>query len=545
MRGLITCHEPPAAAVGREVFARGGNVADVAVAVAYAQCVANPFDTSLSGKASIHVRIYGRSTILDAGHMIGSNVPEGLWRDAYRGRMDGVGPFIVEGHVNILGYGAIMTPGFVPATQLLFERFGSGALSWRELIEPAIRLADDGFTIFPALAYRWDDDHVAVPPAKWNLYRAAAAGNEAARRLLFKPDGRGYRNGESFRQPDLARTLGRIAEDGPEVFYRGELARQIAEDFAQNGGFVTYDDMATYEVRVEEPITTTYRGYEVSANPPPGNGLIALIMLNVLEGFDLSALGFHSPEYLATLTDCMRAAFVDRARFRGDPAFVDVPIERLLSKEHARAWQQRVRDGSVPPPTWSGKQENTTHLSVLDDAGNAVSMTHSHGGFAGSCVVTDGLGFLHNSHMKLFDPMPGSVDSIVPGKRQGGSVPIVVSRDGEPVIVVGGAGGTRQVTGTVQTIVNIIDHGMAAHQAVSAPRVHAEHPARTLYEPGVLEASLAALREAGRTIEPAPAPLGKINAVVRDPDSGELFDGAEVRGTMGRGFAGYFESGHD
>lgn len=543
MRGLVACHEPPAAAIGREIFARGGNVADVAIATAYAQGVANPFDSGLSGKASIHVRLDGEVAILDAGHLIGSNVPPDLWREQYQGRMYGVGPFIVEGYVNFVGYGSIMTPGFVPATQLLFERFGSGRLSWSELLEPAARLAIDGFLVYPTIAYEWDDDHVAVPPAGWNLEQAVAAGNEAARRVLFRSDGRAYRNGELFRQIDHGRTIERIAHEGPEAFYQGDIARLIAEDFERHGAFVTFDDMANYQVLVHEPIEITYRGYHITANPPPGNGMIALLMLNILEGFDLAGLGYHSPEYIATLADSMRAAFVDRARYRGDPAFVDVPLERLLSKQHAAQWQERIRAGDVPPPTWSEDDDNTTHLSVMDGDGNAVSMTHSNGGYAGAAVVTEGLGFLHNSHMKLFDPMPGSVDSIVPGKRQGGSVPIIVSRDGEPILVVGGAGGTRQVTGTVQTIVNVLDHGMRAHQAVSASRVHSEHPSWLFFEPGVPEASLEALRKAGRSVQPAPVALGKINAVQRDPESGEIYDGAEVRGNAGRGFAGYFDDG--
>ncbi len=543
MRGMVACLEGPAAHVGRRIFERGGNVVDVAIAVAYAQCVANPFDTSLSGKASIHVRLDGRSTILDAGHLIGSRAHPDVWRDEYRGRMNGVGPFLVDSYKNKLGYQAIMTPGFVPATQLAFERFGSGRLAWADLVRPSAELATHGFPIFPNVAQHWDDDHVAVPSTDWNLRRAIdVGGNDAARRLLFKPNGRAYRNGELFRQPDLGATLARIAEDGPEVFYRGAIGQRIAQDFEEHDAFVTYDDMAGYEVRVEEPIRTTYRGYEISTNPPPGNGMIALIMLNVLEGFDLAGMEYHGPEYVTTLSDCMRAAFVDRARYRGDPAFVDVPLERLLSKDHARRWQERVRAGDVPAPTWKGESDSTTHLSVMDDAGNGVSMTHSHGGYAGACVVTDGLGFLHNAHMKLFDPLPGSVDSIVPGKRQGGSVPIVVSHGGEPVMVVGGAGGTRQVTGTVQAIVNVIDHGMQAYEAVSAPRIHSERPDRIHAEAGVPQATIEAVRAAGRTIGAPGMSMGKISAVVRDLRSGELVDGAEPRGTRGRGTPGYFES---
>ncbi|MBX3143575.1 MAG: gamma-glutamyltransferase [Trueperaceae bacterium] len=542
MQGLVACHEPPAAAVGRRIFERGGNVADVAVATAFAQIVANPFDSSLSGKVSIHVCGLGaaQGVILDAGHVIGSLAHPNSFRDVYIGRFEGVGQFLVEGHVNSVGYRSIMAFGFVPALQQLYERFGGGRLKWRELVEPAAELAEAGFDVYPKIAHYWDDDQIALPSAGWNLRQVLAAGNEAARKVFYKPGGQAYKNGERFVQADHARTLRRIAEEGPEVFYRGDIARQMADDFAQNGAFVTIEDLAEYRIEVREPIKITYKGYEVSANPPPGSGMLALMMLNIIEGFDVGRLGHNTPEYVEVVSESMRCALLARAKYRGDPKLVDVPIDMLLSKQYASDWRDRIRVGDVPAPSWGAESSSTTHVSVMDSEGNAVTMTHSHGGHAGAAIVTPGLGFLHNSHMKQFDPKPGSIDSIVPGKRQGGSVPTIVRKDGEPVIAIGGAGGTRQMTGTVQTILNVIEHGMDIHTAIAAPRFHCEQPGLLLVEAGVPEPTCRALRATGRTVQVSGRSLGRISAVYRDLHTGDLSGGAEVRNDYGRGNVGYY-----
>lgn len=548
LQGIVACHEPPAAAVGRTIFEAGGNAADVAVATALAQIVANPFDSSLSGKAVIHVAMPGvtEGVIIDAGHVVGERVTSDAFAAVYRGRREGVGGFIVDGYVNAFGYKAIMAFGFVQAMQLLHQRFGSGRICWGDLFEPAIRLATDGFDIYPKVANVWDRARVVYPlgdyhpSGQWTMPDVFAAGNAAGQAIYYKANGKPYRNGERFVQLDHARTLTRVAED-PESFYRGDIAALMAADFAENGAFVTLNDISNYEVVVRRPITINYRDYEISANPPPGSGMLALIMLNILEGYDLSALRHNSTEYIMAVGEAMRAALLARARYRGDPKFVDVPIDWLISKNYAAEWRQRIVDGNVPTATWGPGTEGTTHVSVMTSDGGVVSMTHSHGGIGGAGVATPGLGFLHNHHMSNFDPLPGSVDSIVPGKRHGGSVPLIVRRNGEPVLAIGGAGGTRQVTGTVQTILNFIDHGMEVHEAISAPRFHSEQPGLVLVEPGISEGVIAALCARGRTVRVSRHPLGRISAVSRDPDcGGELGGGSETRSDYGRGNVGFY-----
>lgn len=540
MRALVSCYEAPAADVGRSILARGGNVADAAVATAYAQTVVNPFMSGLSGKASIHVRdaATGEAVILDAGHVIGSRATPDVFADRYVGRKQKAGGFQVRDNANSIGYQAIMTSGFVPATQRLYQQYGSGRLSWHDLVAPAARLAGGGFCIYPQLMRFWDEKYVAIDDQRKPM-RDKVAASPAARAILFKPDGRGYQNGEWFVQEDVARTLERIAVEGPEVFYKGDIARRAAADIQAHGGFVTHEDMAGFEVKAEAPIRITYRGYEITANPPPGNGVIALIMLNVLEGYDLGSMDRRSPAYAELLARAMQCAFDDRVRYRGDPRLVDVPLQRLLSKEHAALWREKIAGGKIGPPTAVPPEIGTTHVTVMDADGNVVTMTHSIGGAAGAGVVTEGLGFFHNNHMVLFDPLPGSVDSIVPGKRQGGSVPIIVYQDGEPVLAIGGAGGTFQVSGTVQSIINVLDHGMDMTAAVAAPRLHSEDEDLILMEAGWSDATAHALQQRGFRVRETDI-LGWVNGVSRHPVTRELLSGTEIRGAGGRGAAGYF-----
>ena len=546
MQGLVACHEPPATEVGRSIFARGGNVADAAIATAYAQLVVSPFASGLSGKASIHVRDASTDTavILDAGHIIGSKAHARVFEQAYLERLEGVGAFHVKDSINAIGYQSIMTPGFVPATQKLYERYGSGKLSWHDLIAPAAELASEGFCIYPKIADHWQAGHIVFTPTRLNLRQKLELGNGAAYDTFFKPGDRGYKNGEWFMQTDHGETLWRIAREGPEVFYRGNIAEQVAEDFDANGAFVTFEDMANYQVEDKEPLELSYCNYRITSNAPPGNGMILLIMFNILEGYDLSAMGHNSPDYVETLAKAMQAAFADRARYRGDPKLHDVPVEKLLAPSHGADWRDGLAKGELPQLQRRAPGEDTTHLTVMDDVGNIVTMTHSIGGIAGAAVMTPGLGFLHNSHMNLFDPVPGSVDSIVPGKRQGGSVPTIVYQDGEPIMAIGAAQGTRQVTSTLQSVLNVLEHNMPVHQAVAATRIHSEVSDLILAEAGLPEGCNQELRRRGYRVEPPLDHLGRASAVARDPQTGELSGGSEVRNNYGRGNVGYFESGY-
>lgn len=539
MEALVACNEALAAQAGRQILERGGNVADAAIATAYAQAVVAPFMCGLSGKASIHVRDAARDldVVLDAGHTVGALATPTVFADRLVARIEQVGAFRVEDHANAVGYQSIMTPGFVPGTRELFARFGSGELTWATLLAPAVALASEGFGVDAMLAHYWS-------PA----YRDAQQLNPLQRLLLFPAaaeiyltaQGEGYHAGERFRQPDLARTLERIAGEGPDVFISGDLGQQIATDFERNGAFVTYEDMASFPVEVREPLRGSYRGRTITANPLPGNGIVALLMLQILDGYDLARLGYHSPAYIEVVAKAMYAAFLDRSQHRGDPRHVQDHSERLLSQQHAQSWRDRIDRDALPGWPTRVLDVGTTHLTVMDAAGNAVTMTHSIGSAAGSGSVTPGTGVLHNNHMTLLDPRPGSVDSIVPGRRGGGSVPLIVYEDGEPVLALGGAGGTRQVTATVQVLLNVLDHGMEVDEAVAAPRFHCEQPARVLVDPCLLGTADPALRPLGYEVVSSPA-MGRVAAVRRAPDGG-LTGGSDLRPVAGIGPVGYARS---
>jgi gamma-glutamyltranspeptidase/glutathione hydrolase len=297
----------------------------------------------------------------------------------------------------------------------------------------------------------------------------------AGRRLYGEPGGDLPRPGARVANPDLARTLRRIAEQGAEVFYTGAIAEAIAADMARHGGLLTYDDLRGYKTTRSEPLWGDYRGRRVATNRPPGGGVVLLEMLNVVEGFDLSALGHNTPEYIRVVAEAMKRATIDKDAWVGDPAFVDVPLDRLLDRRYAADLAGEIRRGvraRVPRLGGGGESRNTTHVSVVDGEGNAVSMTHSLGMPSG--VITEGLGFMYNGCMGVFDPRPGRAGSIAPGKsRFSAMCPSIVFRGGEPEIVIGAPGGAHIAIGVLQALLNCVDFGMPIAEAVAAPRFSA------------------------------------------------------------------------
>ncbi len=271
--------------------------------------------------------------------------------------------------------------------------------------------------------------------------------------------------------PDLAETLRIIAAEGADTFYTGRIAERIAEDMASHGALLSADDLASYRTTHNDPLTGTYRGLDITSNHPPGGGVMVLEMLGVLEHFDLAGMGLNSVDYVRTVTETMKRATSDKDQFIGDPAFVDVPTERLLSKEHTAGHAESIRAGeraSVLRMTYEPK--DTTHVVVVDREGNAATMTHSLGMPSG--VITDGLGFMYNGCMGVFDPRPGNADSLAPGKSRFSSLcPTMAFDRGELRIVVGAPGGTQIAMGVLQALLNVIDHGMTMLEAVTAPRV--------------------------------------------------------------------------
>jgi gamma-glutamyltranspeptidase / glutathione hydrolase len=450
---IIVCPQPQAAEIGLDVMRRGGNAVDAAVTCAFVQGVIDPQMCGIGGGGAMLVHSpQAGDALIEFYPVAGSRVREDQWERLFiRQAADRYG-YVLEGWVNDVGYQSVAVPGTVAGLFEALTRFGS--ISWEEAIEPAIGLARDGFAVSGFMHGYWTTDY--GPDVVPNVKRIQAT---PAARALYTHDGALYAIGERMVQADLARTLERLAAGGPEEFYRGSIASEIAADFAQNGGFIAGEDLAAYAVNVTEPLRGTYRGLRVAAAGPPAGGLTLLQMLNFLEGFDLRAHGWPSTEAARLLVEAMAWAFADRELHVADPRFVDIPTGALADKEYASRARSVIAD-----------RADTTHVCVVDDGGNAVSLSHTLGSASG--VVTPGLGFGYNDYMNCFDPRPGRPNSIQPGKtRMTMMTPTMVFDASRLRVCVGAPGGTKIVSAILQVLVNVLDHEMSAVEAVSAPRV--------------------------------------------------------------------------
>ncbi len=470
MRGVVVCPQPRAAEVGAQVLEAGGNAFDAGLAAAFVQMVVDPFMCGLGGMgtAQVWVAATGENTIVDFHARAGSRATPGMWARDQLGRTPISGYTLFADYRSELGYTSIMTPGTPAGLWELHRRYAS--MPWKDLIQPAILIARDGFRApsyyVEALARR---PQQGIPDSLTRVNASAAC---AA--IYLRPDGTLHQEGDVIRAPDYARTLEALALKGAYEFYHGELGSIIARDLEQGGSFVTRDDLRAYRPRVYSPLKATYRGYTVATNNAPGGGPWLLEALKVLEGFELGALGHSTAEHLHVLASAMKLAHADRDRYLGDPEFVEVPLDTVfLSEEHAARLRQAIRQGTAIKTAAPGHADATTHLVAADAQGNILTMTHTLGTSSG--VVTPGLGFMYNNSMKLFDPQPGNANSIAPGKaRATGMCPAIVFRDGRPVLAVGAPGGSVILSSVLQTILNVLDFGMTAVEAVSAPRIHTE-----------------------------------------------------------------------
>ena len=456
---MIVCPQPQAAEIGLDVMRRGGNAVDAAVTCAFVQGVIDPQMCGLGGCGAMLVHSpQSGEALIEFYATAGSRVREDQWESIFiREAADRYG-YVLDGRVNDVGYQAVAVPGTVAGLHEALTRFGS--ISWEEAIEPAIPLARHGFPVPGFVHGYWTTDY--GPDVVPNAQRIQAT---PAAKAIYTHDGRLYAIGEVMVQADLARTLERLATGGPDAFYRGEIAEEIASDFEANDGFITRDDLASYRVTVTEPIRGTYRNLHVAAAGPPAGGLTLLQMLNFLEGFDVGEHGWPSSEAARLLVEAMAWAVADRDLHIADPRFVEIPTGALADKQYAAkareamAGAQRVQD-----------RQDTTHVCVVDDAGNAVSLSHTLGSASG--VVTPGLGFGFNDYMNCFDPRPGRPNSIRPGKTRVTMMTPTMVFDGRKLrACVGAPGGTKIVTAILQVLVNVLDHEMSAVEAVSAPRV--------------------------------------------------------------------------
>ncbi len=469
-RGMVCSAQPEATEAGIDVLAGGGNVVDAAITAALVQCAVDPQMCGIAGFGSMHLYLpdKGFHGFIDFHGRAPLAVTPDMWADRIVGECDDGFGFMLREQVNEVGYQSMTTPLTIKAFDEALTRFGTRPLA--QALGPAIDWCEQGFTVRPHVSGFWNQ------PAMFGRIKRdrVLRDHPATAKIYLKPDGSLYRVGEVLRNPDMGRTMRRIAEHGVDDFYRGAIGREIADDMKRHGGLITMEDLATCSTEAADPLWTTYRGHRVATNQPPGGGLLIVMMLNILQEFDLAALGHNTPDYIAVVAEAMKIATCEKDARLGDPKFVKIPLDELTSREWAKRMAERIRRGektSVPRlPDKAAESRYTTHICVADDSGACVSLTHSLGSSSG--VVTEGLGFMYNNCMMVFDPRPGRSGSLAPGKaRFSAMAPTIVFDGDRPMLVIGAPGGTTITMGILQGILNVVDFGMTAEQAVVAPRI--------------------------------------------------------------------------
>jgi gamma-glutamyltranspeptidase/glutathione hydrolase len=466
--GMVVSAQHLASDVGAAVLRQGGNAVDAAVAVGYALAVTHPCCGNLGGGGFMTIHLAdGRNTFINFREKAPLAARPDMFLDAH-------GNPVSDKSLN--GYLAAGVPGTVMGLETALREYGS--LPRPILMEPAVRLAQDGFILT-----RGDVDELEVATAQFRAQPNVAA--------VFLHQGTPFKPGERLVQTNLAATLRAVSDGGAAAFYRGAIAEAVAASSRAHGGLLTAKDFAEYGVTESAPLSCGYRGYTILSAPPPSSGgVVVCEMLQVLEAYPLKALGFHSSDSVHLMTEAMRYAYRDRNRYLGDPAFVENPIARLLSMRHAEAIRARIQPHRATPSSAlggddaaAGEKATTTHYSVVDAKGNAVSVTYTINDDFGAKVIAGDTGFFLNDETDDFTAKPGAANlfglvqgkanAIAPGKRPLSSMtPTIVLRDGKPVLVLGTPGGSRIITTVLEIIVNVIDHGMTLQEAVDAPRMH-------------------------------------------------------------------------
>jgi gamma-glutamyltranspeptidase/glutathione hydrolase len=501
--GMVVAQEKIAARLGADVLKRGGNAVDAAVATGFAMAVTYPRAGNLGGGGFmvIHSKERGEDVTIDYRETApGATTPE-----IFLGP-DGK-PDIAKSRDSALGIGV---PGTVAGLTLALEKYGSGKFTLAELLRPAIELARDGFVVADDVADTMPEEQPRL--ARW----------PSATKIFFGKDGAPLHEGDLLVQADLAATLSAISEQGARGFYQGPVAEKLVKAIGDAGGIMTLEDLKSYAAAIRAPMRGSYRGYDIVSMPLPSSGGVVLLeTLNILEGFPLGDMKQGSALSLHVMIEAMKRAYADRARYLGDPAFVSVPVAALTSKEYAAKQRASIDLDRATP--WTDvlsarsprEGSNTTHFSVVDSFGNAVSNTYTLNFSYGVGLVADGTGVLLNNELDDFTAAPGASNAFGlvgfeanlpgPGKRPLSSMtPTIVLKDGKPVLVTGSPGGSRIISAVMQVIINVLDYHMDVAAAVAAPRVHHQWlPDEVRAEYGFSDDTLAALRAKGhRVIQP-------------------------------------------
>lgn len=524
-QGMVVSQEALASAVGAEILAQGGNAVDAAVATGFALAVTLPQAGNIGGGGFmlLHLAEQNRTIAIDYREMAPLRAKADLFLDE-----DGE----VDRQAAMFSHLASGVPGTVAGLLHALEQYGS--MSRAEVLAPAIRLAEEGFAVTPALAYSLDR-------AQSRLRR-----NEASRQYFFREDGSSLRYGDHWRQPDLAWSLREIATHGADAFYRGSIADKLVAEMKRGGGLIRHEDLAAYEAVEREPVRGKYRGYEVVSMPPPSSGGVHLIqMLNILEGWDLATMEHNSAAYLHHLIEAMRRAYADRSQYLGDPDFHDVPVQPLMNPAYADRLRETISAERATPSTEIGpalsvieESPQTTHYSVWDQQGNVVSNTYTLNFSYGNGASVPGAGFLLNNEMDDFSAKPGEpnafgliggeANAIEPGKRPLSSMtPTFLFKDGQPILAAGSPGGSTIITVVLQQLLNIIDFDMNLAEATAAPRIHHQWlPDEVVWEQGVSVDTRALLKEKGHRLGNT-RPLGRTQSIMRV--DGQLHGVADYR----------------
>jgi gamma-glutamyltranspeptidase / glutathione hydrolase len=534
-----------AADAGVEIMREGGNAIDAAVATGFALAVVHPAAGNIGGGGFMLIRLHtGKSTFIDYRE----KAPQAATANMY---LDAKGEVIPD--ASIVGYKAIGVPGSVAGMVYAEKKYGR--LDLKRVMQPALQLARDGFVLSAEEAEELHDKELTLFPES---------------KRIFQRDGNYYRAGDFFRQPELARTLQRIA-DNPDSFYHGDLAKEIAKAIQKDGGLITEHDLANYQVKEREPVIGTYQGYTIISSPPPSSGGIALIeALNILEGYNLSRPGDRTPAEMHLIIEAYRRAYMDRGDYLGDPDFSTIPVQQMIDKKYAAAWRRGIEEDQAtpsaslkrpagflpPPPKAAGKVPdhlNTTHYSVVDADGNAVSVTTTLNNSFGSGATAEGLGFLLNDEMddfaakqgvpNMFGLIQGPANAIAPGKRPLSSMtPTIVLKDGKLRFVLGSPGGARIITTVANIFLSSAEEGLNIQQAVDAPRFHHQYlPDKVYLEPGFSDTTMAGLQALGYKLdggEPDDRTWSDGECIAVDPRTGMLEGGHDNRHSYGKA-AGY------
>jgi gamma-glutamyltranspeptidase/glutathione hydrolase len=519
--GMVCCAHPLAAQIGIEILRKGGSAVDAAIAVNAALGLMEPVANGIGG--DLFAIVWDAKTERLYGLNASGRCPASLTIDEVKNAG-------YEDYIPYTGFLPQTVPGCVDGWFELHERFGR--MNMEDILAPAIEYAEEGFPVTEVIAHYWE----------LGSRRLKDQPNFAS---LYMPGGRAPRKGEIFSNPDLAATYTRIAREGRDAFYRGAIAETVDRFCRENSGYLRYEDFDRHRSTWVEPVSTSYRGYDVWELPPNGQGIAALQMLNILEGIDISSMGFGSADYIHYLVEAKKLAFEDRARFYSDPEFNEIPVEGLISKEYAAGRRKLISPDralrKIDPGDPALESGETTYLVVADSDRNFVSLIQSNYAGFGSGPVPDGLGFCLQDRGALFNLDPAHPNALEPGKRPFHTIiPAMVTKDGAPVFAFGVMGGSMQPQGHVQILCNIIDFGMGIQEAGDAPRIRhygSSQPTgqimtdggRIVFESGILPEVIRTLVERGHEVGKESGGFGGYQGIWYDRERNVLVGGTESR----------------